>query len=100
MPLESLSKIKVLVLSYSHRGEAFFVAPGLGIEVSDADREKALKSFMQRIALAADDAMEKNLAPLFADHALQRGDYVIPQQAGDIAEEVMTLNIEQDIGDG
>lgn len=88
------SQIKVLVLSYSYRGETFFVAPGLGIEVSDVDQKKALKSLLQQIALSADDALERNLDPLFADHALERGDFIIPQQAETVTEEVITLIIE------
>ena len=88
------SQIKVLVLSYSYRGETFFVAPGLGIEVSDVDRKTALKSLLEQIALSADDALERNLDPLFADHALERGDFIIPQQAEAVTQEVITLIIE------
>ncbi len=94
MAWEDKFKLEVLVISFSFEAEFHFVAPGLGIEVANAEEGEAFQTFLERIVIGADEAMEKNMLPLFADHAPEKGDYVVPAGAEELSERTITLEIE------
>jgi len=93
---EEKVKIQVLVLSFSHDGNYYFIAPGVGVECYHQDQKKALSEFLERIVVSADEAQERGMLALFADHAQERGDYTLPDGADQVAEQMFTLEIESE----